>query len=122
VDRKPVICGEAKGDWFDEAIHVDPTDPLCPDRFSYGLSGLVIPAASNDAAAEKMIDVLRLNEESLVYERGVLIAGIQADIDGGAITPITKDDEIAFFGTLDSEGQLPDLGHVAIRYLRVELV
>lgn len=122
VDRKPVICGEAKGDWFEETNHVDPTHPGCPDRFSYGLSGLAVAAASNDAAAKKMIEVLRLNDDSLTYERSVLISGLQADIDSGAIMLANKVDEIAFFQTADEAGRLPDLGHVAIRYLMVELV
>ena len=119
-DRKPVICGEAKDGWFDEAQHVNPTDPACPERFTYGLSGSVFASEPDDGAANRMIEVLRLNDESLVYERSVLLSGVEAAIAAGEIEGAAKGDEIAFFQATDGSGRLPDLGHVAVRYLQVE--
>ncbi len=121
-DRKPVICGEAKSDWFDENEHVHPADQNCPERFSYGLSGAALAADSQDGAANRMIEVLRLNDDSLVYERGVLLTGLEEAIVSGEIDLTTKEGDIAFFQSVDDSDRLPDLGHVAVRYLQVELL
>jgi hypothetical protein len=120
-NRLPTVCGEAKGNWFDNALHVDPTALGCAGRFSYGTSGLISSKVSSDDAATKMIDVLNLNDEMLRYERGVLLSGIEFDIASGAINVFNKDQEIAHFVTVTSSGTLPSWGHVAARYLQDEI-
>ncbi|MNT54797.1 hypothetical protein D3C72_1919850 [compost metagenome] len=99
-----------------------PADQNCPERFSYGLSGAALAAESQDGAANRMIEVLRLNDDSLVYERGVLLTGLEEAIVSGEIDLTTKEGDIAFFQSVDDSDRLPDLGHVAVRYLQVELL
>lgn len=120
-DRRPTVCGEAKDDWFDDALHVDPVDPTCMARFSYGTSGLISTKVTPDDAATKMIQILNLNDETLRYERGILLSGIESDIAEGLVTAANKDQEIAQFLTLTEHGTLPSWGHVAVRYLQDEL-
>ena len=120
-DRRPVICGEAKDNWFDATLHVDPTDVNCETRFAYGTSGLISPKSTPDAAAAKMIEILNLNEESLKYERSVLILGIEFDILAGKITSISKLDELDQYRKTPEGGYLPTFAHVAARYIEDEV-
>jgi len=117
-----MICGEAKENWFDESLHVDPTDVTCEARFAYGTSGLISPkSAPDEAAAATMIDVLNLNDETLQYERGVLLSGIETDIAAGQITVGNKADELLQYRLPPQGGWLPSLAHVAARYIEDEI-
>lgn len=68
-------CGQFKGD---NRIFVTPVDLKVESRFSYEASGVVKPADNGDLSTrgriEKTIDVLNLNETSLVNSRRQAIA------------------------------------------------
>jgi uncharacterized protein (TIGR02646 family) len=66
--RVPMHCGHAKGDKFDEALHISPLDENCEKKFKYTLSGKVLPCG-DDEKSKYMIDLLKLNAGSLVNLR-----------------------------------------------------
>ena len=57
----PLHCGHVKGNWFDEAEHISPTDDGCELRFRYLLTGQIQATDTNDSPAKKMIKVLALD-------------------------------------------------------------
>lgn len=120
--RRASTCGEAKGDWFDDALHVDPTDENCGSRFAYGTSGMVLPKANQDRAAEKMVSVLNLNENSLSYERSIIISAIEKDIIDGIITSSNKEAEISYFLNPTQNSVISTFAHVAARYIEDEIM
>lgn len=65
----PLHCGHKKGNWFDEVLHVNPTDEDCEKRFRYLLTGSIQSNQENDSAASKMIKVLDLDTPFLVNRR-----------------------------------------------------
>ena len=62
-------CGTAKGNWFDEAGHVEPEYPTCTHRFRFSLTGNILPNVNSDKAADQMIRILNLNHPELKRER-----------------------------------------------------
>lgn len=114
----PKTCGDAKDDWDPQGkTHVNPTDPQCAQRFSYDGNGAITPTASGDVEAQTMIDKLRLCDESLAFERFVIISALEDQIRDGSIDALNKADQIAAWRSVDSEGRLIGYGHVAARYL-----
>ena len=73
------ICGTAKGDRFDDALHVEPEYPGCTDRFHFLLNGDVAPTTDGDMAAETMIALLNLNHRELKKDRGDLLDRIDGE-------------------------------------------
>ncbi len=71
-------CGDAKGNWFEQGVTVDPQYPDVEAWFRYPLSGMV--AASKQLSAECFTHVdttitkLNLNAPSLVARRRILLA------------------------------------------------
>ncbi|MFP4146335.1 MAG: retron system putative HNH endonuclease [Halorhodospira sp.] len=112
----PLVCGRAKGGWFDEGSHVDPQDPDCEQRFSYGSQGPIRPAADGDAPASTMIEKLKLNADILVETRKEVLAGAFTDED------LMADDEVLLreiaqcYAQRGADGQLPSMGHVVRRW------
>jgi len=62
-------CGRVKGGRFDETNCVEPDYPACAHRFRFLLTGEASPQSVNDAAAEKMIELLNLNHPELRKDR-----------------------------------------------------
>ena len=60
-------CGAYKGNWFDENCHISPCPDTCSKRFFYRVSGKIHGDGSPEA--NKMIDILNLNDPELVEER-----------------------------------------------------
>lgn len=117
---RPSTCGDAKGDQFDEAAHVEPWDPQCERRFVYGSSGEVRAFVNGDSGAETMVEILKLREQSLVLERRTLLAAFEADIASGAITAGNVAEEIRRLRAATA-GRRIGFSHVAARYLETEL-
>jgi hypothetical protein len=78
-------CGDAKGDQFFEDAYVEPWDSACEQRFRYGSSGIIEPTDETDIAAAKMIDILKLGDQSLELERKYIIEAFEDDIAHGRI-------------------------------------
>ena len=116
---RPSTCGDAKGDQFDEAAHVEPWDPECEQRFGYGSSGIIQATQADDVGANAMIDILKLHDESLILERGVFLAALEADITSGTITAQNVSAEIQRLRTATG-GRRIGFSHVAARYLEGE--
>jgi uncharacterized protein (TIGR02646 family) len=116
--RQSATCGKAKGDWFDNDRHIDPTEDNCNLRFSYGMNGEIFPSISEDIAAETMIKVLNLNETVLSYERKLILLEIENEITNGVINPENMEDEIASFKIPTENGFVSNLSHVAARYIQ----
>lgn len=57
----PLHCGHHKSNWFDENLHISPTDENCEQRFRYLLSGVIQEAQATDLAATTMIEKLALD-------------------------------------------------------------
>lgn len=114
----PKTCGDAKGDWNPQGCaHINPTDPQCAQRFSYDGNGAITPAVSGDVGAQTMITKLRLDDDSLDWERFVIISDLEDQIRDGVIDASNKSDFIAVWRSPDREGRLIGYGHVAARYL-----
>jgi uncharacterized protein (TIGR02646 family) len=113
-------CGDHKSDWFDTVHYVIPSDPASELRFRYLASGDIEPSLLGDSGAENMITTLNLQDPSLAYQRRVLLEALELDISTGAISPLTKPDEIARWRTADVDGRCLSLSQVAARYLEDE--
>ncbi len=115
----PRICGDAKADWHDPAnTDVIPSHPDSERRFSYNGNGKVRPSRQGDALVKTLIeDVLNLNDPSLIEKRKRIIAGAERAL---AQDVAFLDDTIAGWRSVDAEGRVQDLGHVAALYLEQE--
>jgi uncharacterized protein (TIGR02646 family) len=68
-------CGIAKGERFDEGRCISPLD-VEESRFIYTMEGEIHPRDLADAAAEYMIDILKLNARPLVGQRKLLLSKV----------------------------------------------
>lgn len=116
---RPSTCGDAKGNQFDEAAHVEPWDPKCEQRFLYGSSGEMQASTNGDAGADMMIKILKLRDRSLILERRVILEGVEADITAGKITAENAKAEIQRLRAA-REGRRIHFSHVSARYLEAE--
>lgn len=110
----PLHCGHAKGNAFDEAWVISPTDPLCEQHFGYALDGQIIPKGKK---AEYMCGLLRLNVAFLMNRRAAVLEGV---FDANFLAMATEDelDQLRKgFAARNVEGQFPDFGHVLERFL-----
>lgn len=115
-------CGAKKADWFDPVDYVIPSHPGCEQRFVYTGAGNIAATAPGDPGAENMMRVLNLNEKSLVYERFLILRGLEAAIAEGEITAATKAAEISRWRGTDETGRAKSLGQVAARYIEYERI
>lgn len=116
--QMPETCGDKKKNWDPSGKgHIDPIDPHCEERFAYDGNGTITPSINGDADAQTMIDTLNLDDDSLCFERLVIISDIEARIDNGSIIAANKAEEIALWRTVLADGKLIGYGHVAARYL-----
>lgn len=98
----------AKGGWYDPARFVSPLDEGCDERFAFDLLGGVDARATNDDAANKTIDVLKLRHPTLVdARRGTLEAFFPTEM-------ITRDYLEGVANRVDEpvEGELPEFSFV----------
>lgn len=113
----PSTCGHAKGNSFNEAAHISPWDPTCEQRFTYGSSGVIVPTDPEDAGAVEMIKILRLEDESLAYERSVRIMAIETVIASG----VSAEAEYRRQKSA-TDGKRIGFSHVAARYIEAEFL
>lgn len=114
----PRICGDFKDKWDPVPVgHIDPTDPNCERMFGYGGNGEIWPTALARSRAQTMIDRLNLDDESLQYERLVIVIEIEERIADGTIGAANQEAEVERWRTVDASGSLLSYGHVAARYL-----
>lgn len=81
--RKPIHCGVAKDNWYEEDLMVSPLKPNCTDFFIYTDDGQILETNTPEkkAAATTTIDKLRLNIPKLIAMRKEVIKNLLADID-----------------------------------------
>lgn len=75
------VCGNAKGNRFDETNCIEPDYPACTHRFRFLLTGEVAAAMDGDVTTESMIDLLNLNHPELRKDR----EDILNLVDGGLL-------------------------------------
>lgn len=85
--------------------------------FGYGGNGEIWPAAIARNRAQTMIDRLNLDDESLQYERFVIVTEIEERIADGTIDAASQVAEVARWRAADAAGRLLSYGHVGARYL-----
>ncbi|KDB05137.1 hypothetical protein U879_03115 [Defluviimonas sp. 20V17] len=69
-----------------------------------------------------MIDKLNLGEQSLCYERFLIVAEIEDRINDGTIDATNQAAEIALWRRVDANGVAISYGHVAARYLEDQVL
>ena len=113
----PLHCGHAKGNDFDEALHISPRDESCQRRFVYGLDGGISPADPDDEAAHYMNELLKLDLDFLRNRRRDVLERV---FDPDFLTTATDDDLrklAAVFGAADQDGKLDSFSHVLCRFI-----
>ena len=119
----PITCGRAKGNWFNRSDYIIPIDPCCEGRFVYTGAGKIEPQNPCHTAAIQMIDILKLNDPSLVSERKKIVQYIMCTFFSD--DPDTTDEiqnEIDDLNTPDAEGRLRGFSQVSKRYLEEEML
>lgn len=119
--NEPRICGDFKGNW-DPVGHIEPTDPLCEEKFEYDGNGGIWPAAIGGHRAKTMIAKLNLDDQSLRYDRFLIVAEIEDRIADGTIDATNHAAEVALWRTIDASGMAISYGHVAARYLEDQVI
>ncbi|RMV69612.1 hypothetical protein ALP05_02189 [Pseudomonas caricapapayae] len=69
-------CGHYKGNWFDEDLHISPTEDDCEQRFRYLLTGKIQSTSHTDLPATTMIEKLALDIAYLTKRRQEAISGV----------------------------------------------
>ena len=116
----PHSCGAAKDNWFDEQFHVIPSDPHCECRFLYSAAGEVLAKEESDQGATNMIEILRLNDPTLVMERKKLLTDVEQDIAQSDESSDALDHYCDAWRLPDTSGGLPSFAQVAYRYIEEE--
>lgn len=120
--RTPVHCGHAKGNVFDDALHMAPADPNCEVRFLYTYEGKILVEGAADRQAEHMVWLLQLDisflnnrrEESLkkVFDPTFLASATDSEL---------KKLRDAFRAPQEN-GQATSFGHVVARFAEQRLL
>jgi uncharacterized protein (TIGR02646 family) len=105
--KKPVHCGVAKDDWYDESLIVSPLKPDCADFFIYTDDGQILAtdAVEKKAAATTTIERLCLNIPKLIAMRKQAVRNLFADLNIDELTEEEKQKLIQGFGQPDANGQ-----------------
>ncbi len=105
--RKPIHCGVAKDNWYDENLMVSPLKPNCTDFFIYTDDGQILETDTPEkkAAATATINRLCLNIPKLIAMRKEVINNLLADIDINELTAEEKQKLIQGFEQPDANGQ-----------------
>lgn len=113
----PLHCGHAKGGDFNEDLHISPLDPSCTERFVFGLNGSISTTGQEDASAQYMIDLLRLDISFLRNRRAATLAGI---FDEDFLSTATEQELVilrrSYLGKI-GEGALHEFFHVVARFI-----
>jgi uncharacterized protein (TIGR02646 family) len=105
--RKPIHCGVAKDNWYDENLMVSPLKPNCSDFFIYTDDGQILDTdiPEKKAAATATIDRLCLNIPKLTAMREEVIKNLLADIDIDELTDEERQKLVQGFEQPDANGQ-----------------
>jgi uncharacterized protein (TIGR02646 family) len=105
--KKPIHCGVAKDDWYDENLMVSPLKPNCTDFFIYTDDGQILAtdASEKNAAATKTIKQLRLDIPKLKAMREEVIKNLLVGIDVFTLTEEEKQKLLQGFEQPDANGQ-----------------
>jgi uncharacterized protein (TIGR02646 family) len=105
--RKPIHCGVAKDNWYDENLIVSPLKQNCIDFFIYTEDGQILETDALDkkAAAATTIKMLCLNIPKLIAMREEVIKNLLADIDIDELTDEEKQKLVQGFEQPDANGQ-----------------
>ena len=116
--KKPVHCGIAKDDWYDEDLMVSPLKSNCTDFFIYTDDGQILAtdAIEKNAAATTTIERLCLNIPKLIAMRKEVINKLLADIDIDELTDEEKQKLIQGFEQPDTDGRYDEFC-AAIAYI-----
>ena len=112
----PLHCGHAKGNEFDEALHISPLDPSCERRFIYTLTGSVLPSDTADVQATYMSDLLRLDIDFLRNRRHEALSSAFDEEFIGSATDEELEVLAVAFRKRNADGHLENFGHVLARY------
>ncbi len=112
----PLHCGHAKGNEFDETLHISPLDPSCERRFIYTLTGSVLPGDESDVQATYMSDLLRLDIDFLRNRRHEALESVFDDDFIGSATDDELEALAVAFRIRNADGHLESFGHVLARY------
>ncbi len=105
--RKPIHCGVAKDNWYDENLIVSPLKQNCIDFFIYTDDGQILDTdiPEKKAAATATIDRLCLNIPKLIAMREEVIKNLLADIDIDELTDEERQKLVQGFEQPDAKGQ-----------------
>jgi uncharacterized protein (TIGR02646 family) len=105
--KKPIHCGVAKDDWYDENLMVSPLKQNCKDFFIYTDDGQILAtdASEKNAAATKTIKQLRLDIPKLKAMREEVIKNLLVGIDVFTLTEEEKQKLLQGFEQPDANGQ-----------------
>lgn len=118
----PRHCGHAKGNGFDEDLHITPVDPECEQAVLYTLRGAIVPTAPEDRRAKYMIDLLALDSPILQHLRNEVLT---RTLGPEFLATATQEEMTRLrdgFRRRDAAGNLPDFGHVIARYAEQSMV
>ena len=116
--RKPIHCGVAKDNWYDENLMVSPLKPNCIGFFIYTDDGQILDTDIPDkkAAAATTIKRLCLNIPKLTAMREEVIKNLLADIDVFTLTDEEKQKLLQGFEQPDANGRYEEFC-AAIAYI-----
>ena len=117
----PLHCGHAKGNVFDEALHLSPLEPEIEGRFQYTLLGQIQPTDPTDAPAVHMRHVLQLDIALLNDSR---VKAIEKVFTLDVLSTVTRAElEVLIdgFRRRDEQGRFEHLGHVLARFAEQRL-
>ena len=119
---RPLHCGHAKDDDFDEGCHICPTEPDCESRFVYTQLGQIAARHPDDAAASAMIKLLALDSPRLCSQRE---EKIKSTFDAAFLETVTADELKALrdaYRRPKPDGKLESFGHAIARYAEQQLM
>jgi uncharacterized protein (TIGR02646 family) len=116
--KKPIHCGVAKDDWYDENLLVSPLKANCSEFFIYTDDGQILEADAVDkkAAAATTIDRLCLNIPKLIAVRKEVIKNLLVDIDIEELTDEETQKLLQGFEKPDTNGRYDEFC-AAIAYI-----
>lgn len=112
----PLHCGHAKGNKFDENLHISPLDSSCEHRFIYTLTGSILPVNSADVKAAYMLDLLRLDINFLCNRRQEALTKVFDEAFIGSANDKELETLATVFRGPNTDGHLENYGHVLARY------
>jgi len=81
---KCVFGAEQKSSWWNIGLFISPINDSCELKFIYNLKGEINPCGCSIAASQKTIDVLKLDEPSLTFDRKKAIEEFLYGHDGAS--------------------------------------